>query len=99
MKLNEFLNKWKFVEDTYYKVIDDIVYRDVQAGLIEEFEMKKTTRRVGKYRIVAQHFECTLPYTRYYLIFDDKIYTTEQHPIWIPNILKDMTSELSLVKE
>ena len=94
--MEEFLKHWNFVQSTYYKVINNIVYRDVQAGLIEEKKsMRKTTRKIGKYRIVAQHFDCALPYTNYYLIFDDKIYKTEQHPtILIPNILKDMVVEL-----
>lgn len=92
--MEDFLKKWNFVKSSYYKVISGIVYRNVQAGLIEEKEFKKTTRKVGRYRIIAQHFNTALPYTNYYLIFDNKIYETEQHPIWIPNILKDMVNEL-----
>ena len=94
MTIQDFLNKWKFAEDTYFKVVDGVVYRNVKAGLIEEKEFKHTTRKVGKYRVVAQHFDCNLPYTNYYLIFDDKIYRVELHPIWTPNILVDMTNDL-----
>ena len=94
MTLQEFLNKWEFKKDTYYKAIDNVVYRDVKAGLIEEDDFRKTTRKVDKYRIVAQHFDCALPYTNYYLIFGNNIYVTEQHPIWIPNILNDMVNDL-----
>ena len=94
MTLQEFLNKWKFQKDTYYKVIDNVVYRDVKAGLIKEYDFRKTTRKVGKYRIVAQHFDCALPYTNYYLIFDNSIFKTEQHPIWVPNILNDIVNDL-----
>lgn len=94
MNIKEFINKWKFAESNYYKVVDGVVYRNVQAGLIEEESFKYTTRKVGKYRIVAQHFECNLPYTNYFLIFDDKIYYVELHPIWTPNILVDMTNDL-----
>lgn len=99
-KLEEFLKEWDFKEDTYFKVVNNIVYRNVQAGLIEEPRFKRSTRRAGKYRIVAEHFECALPYTNYYLIFDDKIYKTEQHTCWVSNVLNDMTSELKeIVKE
>lgn len=92
--MEEFLKEWNFVESTYYKVINGVVYRDVKAGLIECEDFKKTTRKIGKYRIVAQHFECALPYTNYYLIFDDKIYLTSLHPSWCSNILVDMVDGL-----
>lgn len=98
MEMEKFLKSWDFKESTYYKVVNGIVYRNVKAGLIEEKDFKRTTRKVGKYRIVARHFECALPYTDYYLIFDDKIYETEQHPGWISNILKDMVEELKEVQ-
>ena len=97
--MEKFLNDWNFKEDTYYKVIDGKVYRNVKAGLIEDSEFKKTTRRVGKYRIIAFHFDCALPYTKYYLIFDDKIYSTELHPEFVPNILNDMVKELKNIKK
>ena len=99
MTIQEFLKKWYFVEDTYHRVINSIVYRDVQAGLIEENDFRKTTRKINKYRIVAQYFDCALPYTNYYLVFDDKIYKATHHPIWISNILKDMTVDLEKVEE
>lgn len=92
--MEEFLKRWNFNESSYYKVVNNKVYRNVQAGLIEDEDFKRTTRRVGKYRIVAKRFDCALPYTMYYLIFNNKIYETEQHPIWISNILNDMTNEL-----
>lgn len=97
MNIQEFISKWKFVESEYYKVINGEVFRNVQAGLIKEDDFRKTTRHIGKYRIVARHFDCALPYTHYYLIFEDRIYETELYPIWIPNILLDMTNDLKII--
>lgn len=93
MNLVAFLKEWEFEESTYYKVIDGKIYRNVQAGLIECKDMR-TTRKVGPYRIIAQHFECALPYTNYYLVFEDNIYKATLHPQWVPDALNTMVAQL-----
>lgn len=93
--MKEFLEKWNFKETNSYKVIDNDVYRVSINGLHVDNSFRKTTRKVGKYRIVAKHFNCNLPFTKYYLIYDNTICESrEYYTEWSYNILQDMTNDL-----
>lgn len=58
--------EFKFVESQQYVMKDSKIFRTVTDGLVED--KLRTTRKIGKYRICAEHFNCALPYTNYYII-------------------------------
>ena len=55
-----------FKKSSYYIMKDGKVYRNVSAGLFEE--SMRATRVVNGYKIHADHFNCALPYTNYYIL-------------------------------
>ena len=56
--------------DNYFIYENGKVYRNVQAGKIED--KLHCVRKIGKYKLCATHFDCALPYTVYYLIDTEK---------------------------
>lgn len=82
-----------FVTDDYLIYENGKVYRNVRAGKIED--KLHCVRRIGKYKLCAEHFNCSLPYTIYYLIDTEKkvIYKSEECHY---SYLKELTEEIKL---
>lgn len=55
-----------FKKSSYYLMKDGKVYRNVVAGLIEE--SMRATRVVNGYKIHADHFDCAVSYSNYYIL-------------------------------
>lgn len=67
----------KFKIEDYYIYENGKIYRNVAAGKFED--KLHCVRRIGKYKLCAEHFNCALPYTVYYVIDTEKevIYRSE----------------------
>lgn len=90
MTIHEILQKHGFKPDHYFKVVNGEVYRNVAAGLIKEDRFKRATRRVGRYKLYAEHHATQLPYTNYFLIVDGNVYKREA----IFSILEELVADL-----
>lgn len=94
MTIADVLNKYNFKEDKYYKVVNDIVYRNVAAGLIkEDAPFDRAVRKAGNFKIYAQRHDNYVPSTNYYLILNDIVYKAEH----CDSILKELTEDLKEV--
>ena len=92
--MGNFLEKYGFKPDNYYKVGDGIVYRNVAAGLIkEEKPFNMAFRKVGNYKIYAVHHRVTQPYTVYYIVVDNVVYRAEYYE----SVINDMVEDLELL--
>jgi len=60
------IGDFDFEKSSYFVMKDGKVYRNVVAGLIEE--PMRTTRVVNGYKIHADHFDCVLSYSNYYIL-------------------------------
>lgn len=60
------IGDFEFKKSSYYVMKDGKVYRNVVAGLIEE--SMRATRVVNGYKIHADHFDCALSYSNYYIL-------------------------------
>ena len=60
------IGDFDFEKSSYFVMKDGKVYRNVIAGLIEE--SMRATRVVNGYKIHADHFDCALPYSNYYIL-------------------------------
>lgn len=87
------LGNYELKESTYYVMKNGNVYRNVASGLIKN--PMRTTRNAGKYKIHAEHFNCALPYTNYYVLDseNDKIYELKDITISIIDELVSLLKE------
>lgn len=60
----------KFEKKDYYTYENGKVYRIVANG--KRQDKLHCVRKVGKYKLCAEHFNCALPYTVYFIIDTEK---------------------------
>lgn len=101
-EFSAFIDKYKTDYNLYkmtdYKYENGKLYRHAQAGWFEE--PIKPVRVIGNYKIFAVHIDCTMPYTRYYLVntLSCDVYTFESAQIdgW-NGTLKKLVNDINLV--
>ena len=60
------IGDFDFKKSSYYVMENGKVYRKAAAGLFEE--SMRATRVVNGYKIHADHFDCALSYSNYYIL-------------------------------
>ncbi len=95
--VNKFLKHFGFIEDTYYKVVDGVVYRNVKAGLIKvDKPFHRPVRNAGGVKIYAEKFEAVDPYTAYFVIADGKVYRVESTMSMLTDMVATLKGERAL---